>query len=139
MHTIRTAALTGTILAALIGTPAFAQTTPTPASGTQGSEPAETAPAGADVATRVDQQNDVIVTGTRVEGRTRLDSISPVDVLSGASLQRQGTTELGAALATVAPSIDFPRPSANDGTDSVRPASTHSTPPGRPLSSITGE
>ena len=138
MHTIRTAALTGTILAALIGTPAFAQTTPTPASGTQGSEPAETAPAGADVATRVDQQNDVIVTGTRVEGRTRLDSISPVDVLSGASLQRQGTTELGAALATVAPSIDFPRPSANDGTDSVRPATLRGLSPDQTLVLING-
>ena len=95
MHQLRTAALTGTILAALIGSPAFAQST-TPASGTQASEPAEAAPTGADVATPADQQNDVIVTGTRVEGRTRLDSISPVDVLSGASLQRQGTTELEA-------------------------------------------
>ena len=137
MHQLRTAALTGTILAALIGSPAFAQST-TPASGTQASEPAEAAPTGADVATPADQQNDVIVTGTRVEGRTRLDSISPVDVLSGASLQRQGTTELGAALATVAPSIDFPRPSANDGTDSIRPATLRGLSPDQTLVLING-
>jgi iron complex outermembrane receptor protein len=82
--------------------------------------------------------NDIIVTGTRAEGRTRLDSVSPVDVLSGASLQRQGTTELAAALATVAPSIDFPRPSANDATDAIRPATLRGLSPDQTLVLING-
>lgn len=39
--------------------------------------------------------SDIIVTGTRVTGRQRLDTASPVDVPSGAALRSQGTTELG--------------------------------------------
>ncbi len=81
-----------------------AQTPPAPS---EQAEQAQAAPV-ADAATTGDEGGDIIVTGTRVEGRSRLDSVSPVDVLSGASLQRQGTTELGAALSAIAPSIDFP-------------------------------
>src|SRR6478735_811805 len=53
------------------------------------SEPAQAAPV-ADAATQENEGEDIVVTGTRVVGRSRLDSVSPVDVLSGASLQRQG-------------------------------------------------
>src|SRR5690349_4321499 len=77
--------------------------------------------------------SEIIVTGTRVAGRTKLDTASPVDVLSGASLRQQGTTELGAALAAVAPSIDFPRPSAVDGTDAIRPATLRGLSPDQTL------
>jgi len=77
--------------------------------------------------------SEIVVTGTRVAGRTKLDSASPVDVLSGASLRNQGTTELGAALAAVAPSIDFPRPSAVDGTDAIRPATLRGLSPDQTL------
>src|SRR4051794_18355361 len=66
--------------------------------------------------------DEVVVTGTRTEGRTRLESLAPVDVISTGALQRQGSTELAQALSTVAPSLDFPRPAITDGTDSVRPA-----------------
>lgn len=109
------------------------QATPAPTA----SEQAQTAPV-ADVATPADEGNEIVVTGTRTAGRTRLDSVSPVDVLSGATLQRQGTTELGAALATVAPSIDFPRPSANDATDAIRPATLRGLSPDQVLVLING-
>ena len=82
--------------------------------------------------------DDIVVTGTRVAGRSRLDTASPVDVLSGASLRQQGTTELGAALATVAPSIDFPRASAVDGTDAIRPATLRGLSPDATLVLING-
>ena len=81
---------------------------------------------------------DIIVTGTRAEGRSRLDSASPVDVLSANSLRQQGTTELGTALAAVAPSIDFPRPSAVDGTDAIRPATLRGLSPDATLVLING-
>ena len=100
-------------------------------------EPAQAAPV-ADAATPANEGEDIIVTGTRVEGRSRLDSVSPVDVLSGASLQRQGTTELATALAAVAPSIDFPRPSANDATDAIRPATLRGLSPDQTLVLING-
>ena len=51
---------------------------------------------------------ELIVTGTRAEPRSRLESLSPVDVVTSASLQRQGTTELASALAATVPSIRVP-------------------------------
>jgi iron complex outermembrane receptor protein len=121
----RTIALLGASLLTLAATSAFARQAP------QG----ETSEPAADAA---DTGDEIVVTGTRTAGRTRLDSASPVDVLSGASLQRQGTTELAAALATVAPSINFPRPSANDATDAIRPATLRGLAPDQTLVLING-
>jgi iron complex outermembrane receptor protein len=81
---------------------------------------------------------EIIVTGTRVQNRTKLDTIAPVDVLSLDSLSKQGSTELGATLANVAPSIDFPRPAATDGTDSIRPATLRGLSPDQTLVLING-
>ena len=103
---------------------AFAQAqSSAPASSTQDAE----APAA-----------EIVVTGTRAVGRSRLDTASPVDVLSNAALSHQASTELGAALATVAPSIDFPRPSAVDGTDAIRPATLRGLSPDQTLVLING-
>ncbi|NOW46661.1 iron complex outermembrane receptor protein [Novosphingobium sp. SG751A] len=86
-----------------------------------------------------DQNNgDIVVTGTRAQNRTKLDSVAPVDVLSLDSLSRQGSTELGASLAAVAPSIDFPRPAGTDGTDSIRPATLRGLSPDQALVLING-
>jgi iron complex outermembrane receptor protein len=82
--------------------------------------------------------DEIIVTGTRAQGRSRLDSPAPVDVLSGEALRRQGSTELGQALATIAPSIDFKRPSAVDGTDAIRPATLRGLSPDQTLVLING-
>lgn len=100
-----------------------------------------TAPAFAQQQTGADDagnQQEIIVTGTRAQGRTRLDSVAPIDVLSANSLRQQGTTEIGAALATVAPSIDFPRNAAVDGTDSIRPATLRGLSPDQTLVLING-
>ncbi len=85
-----------------------------------------------------EDQSDIVVTGTRTAGRSRLDSSSPVDVLSAAALQRQGTTEIAASLAAIVPSIDFPRSSAVDGTDSIRPATLRGLSPDQTLVLING-
>ena len=113
---------------------ALAQAAPQTATQT---EAAQSAPV-ADAASTAAEGQDIIVTGTRATGRSRLDSVAPVDVLSGASLQRQGTTELATALATVAPSINFPRPSANDATDAIRPATLRGLSPDQTLVLING-
>ena len=85
---------------------------------------AQTAAPAADEAT-VEQ---IVVTGTRV-ARSRLDTVSPVDIVDNKALTRQGTPELAQALANLAPSIDFPRPAVTDGTDSVRPATLRGPAP----------
>ncbi|MBX9614250.1 MAG: TonB-dependent receptor [Caulobacteraceae bacterium] len=84
--------------------------------------------------------DEIVVTGTRTVGRTRLDTIAPVDVISGEVLTRQGTgTELATALAANAPSINFPRPSISDGSDHVRPATLRGLAPDQTLVLINGQ
>ncbi len=81
---------------------------------------------------------ELVVTGSRAEPRSRLESLAPVDVVTASSLQKRGTTELAAALAATVPSIDFPRPSNTDGTDSVRPATLRGQGPDQTLVLING-
>jgi len=96
---------------------------------------AQTASAQQPDTTEIDE---VVVTGTRVAGRTRLDTIAPVDVISAETLQRQGSTELAQALSSLAPSISFSRPSITDGTDTVRPATLRGLAPDQTLVLLNG-
>jgi iron complex outermembrane receptor protein len=82
--------------------------------------------------------DEVVVTGTRVVGRSRLDTLSPVDVVTAKTLQQRGSTELATALAAAVPSITFPRPSNTDGTDSVRPAVLRGQGPDQTLVLVNG-
>jgi iron complex outermembrane receptor protein len=76
---------------------------------------------------------EVVVTGTRVATRSRLDTLAPVDVLPQETLTSTGSTELAEALATAAPSLNFPRPSITDGTDHIRPATLRGLAPDQTL------
>jgi iron complex outermembrane receptor protein len=75
----------------------------------------------------------VVVTGTRVQARTRLDTLAPVDVLSARTLTRHGSTELAQVLSVVAPSLDFPHPAITDGTDHIRPVTLRGLSPDQTL------
>lgn len=114
----RTLLLTFASAGAMMASPGFAQTPPQDA-------------------TSVD---DVVVTGTRTVGRSRLDTIAPVDVISAETLTRQGAgTETATALAATAPSINFPRPAISDGSDHVRPATLRGLAPDQTLVLINGQ
>ncbi len=111
---------------------AFAQTASGPtapgstAPGSTAPDPASpSAPAAGQVA-------EVVVTGTRTP-RSRLDTVAPVDVVAPASLQRNGSTELSQTLSTTLPSLNFPRPTLTDGTDSVRPVTLRGLAPDQVL------
>lgn len=115
----RSLLLTFASAGALMASPAFAQTPPPQDS------------------TLVD---DIVVTGTRAAGRSRLDTIAPVDVISAETLSRQGAgTETATALAATAPSINFPRPAISDGSDHVRPATLRGLAPDQTLVLINGQ
>jgi iron complex outermembrane receptor protein len=75
----------------------------------------------------------VVVTGTRVANRTALDTSAPVDIISAETLKNSGTTELNQALSIALPSLNFPRPSLTDGTDTVRPAMLRGMAPDQSL------
>ncbi len=77
--------------------------------------------------------DEVIVTGSRAAPRSRLDSIAPVDVVTSAAIQRTGNTELAQSLSELLPSINFPRPTLTDGTDTVRPATLRGLAPDETL------
>ena len=66
---------------------------------------AAAAPAWADL----DSVEEIIVTGTRASGVTAATSTAPVDVVSGERLAGSGVADLGQALQTALPSINFPQ------------------------------
>ncbi len=75
----------------------------------------------------------VVVTGTRVANRTALDTTSPVDIISADTLKHAGSTEMNQALSVALPSLNFPRPSLADGTDTIRPATLRGMSPDQTL------
>ncbi len=102
-----------------------------------GAASAQTAPQTPprDEATVVDE---IVVTGTRVTGRSRLDTVAPVDVITAETLQQRGATDLATQLAASVPALNFPRPSATDGTDSIRPATLRGQGPDQTLVLVNG-
>lgn len=89
--------------------------------------------------TPADQEvEELVVTGTRTVGRSRLETLAPVDVVSAQALQQRGTTELATALAATVPSITFARPSNTDGTDTIRPATLRGQGPDQTLVLVNG-
>ncbi|HEX4853447.1 TonB-dependent receptor [Arenimonas sp.] len=113
--------LTLALLAALAASPVFAQTAPE-------ETPDETALLDA-----------VIVTGTRVADRTVAESTAPIDILTPEALTATGTPELATALSRALPSLNFPRPAINDGTDTVRPAQLRGLSPDHVLVLVNGK
>lgn len=81
----------------------------------------------------------LIVTGTRVADRTVAESTSPIDVISPEALEATGTVELATALSRAVPSLNFPRPAINDGTDAMRPAQLRGLSPDHTLVLVNGK
>ena len=82
---------------------------------------------------------DVVVTGSRVPGRTIADSPVPVDVIGGDALRTSGQTETNKVLNQLVPSFNFPQPSLTDGTDSLRPATLRGLAPDQTLVLVNGK
>ncbi len=87
-------------------------------------------PPDADKASSLDQ---IVVTGTRVAGRSATDTAAPIDVIGIEQLERGGVSELNQALSIALPSLNFPRPGLADGTDTIRPATLRGLAPDQSL------
>src|SRR5688500_14047971 len=83
--------------------------------------------------------DQIVVTGTRRPERTAVEAPVPIDVLSAEDLQNTGLTETSQVIQMLAPSFNFPRPSINDGTDHVRPATLRGLGPDQVLVLINGK
>lgn len=67
-------------------------------------------------------KDEITVTGTRVEGRTAIETPAPVDIIDAETIRTTGATETGKILQLLAPSFNFSTTFVSDGTDAVRPA-----------------
>lgn len=82
---------------------------------------------------------DIVVIGTRAQGRTVADSPVPIDVIGGEALAQSGFTDVNRALREVVPSFNFPQPSITDGTDVLRPATLRGLSPDQTLVLVNGK
>ncbi|MBM4196791.1 MAG: TonB-dependent receptor [Gammaproteobacteria bacterium] len=83
---------------------------------------------------------EITVIGTRAAPRTEVNSPVPVDVLSAEELQSTGAVagELGQALATLAPSFNFPRQSNSGTSDHIRAGQLRGLSPDQMLVLVNG-
>ncbi len=82
---------------------------------------------------------EVVVLGTRRDGRTSTDSPVPIDVFSGSELENQGTSDMDDLLRTLVPSYNVGRQSISDAATIMRPANLRGLPPDDTLILINGK
>ena len=81
---------------------------------------------------------EIVTTGTRREGQSPTETLSPVDVLGGETLANQATFDLTDGLAKIAPSINTQRFPIADGTAFIRPVSLRNLSPDQTLVLLNG-
>ena len=84
--------------------------------------------------------NEVIVTGTRSGGRTKIDTPVPVDVIPLAEITNSvGQVDINQILTFIAPSFQSARQTVADGTDHIDPAQLRGLGPDQLLVLINGK
>ena len=81
---------------------------------------------------------EVVVTGTRKVGLSPSETLSPIDVLSGSSVQNQASFDLTDSLSKISPSINTQRFPIADGTAFVRPVTLRNLSPDHTLVLVNG-
>ena len=81
---------------------------------------------------------EVVVTGTRKEGMSPTETLSPIDLISSESLTRQATFSLTESLTQIAPSLNTQRFPIADGTAFVRPVTLRNLSPDHTLVLVDG-
>ena len=75
------------------------------------------------------EQQTVVVLGSRSPAKTALDTAAPVGLISQKDMETAGPLELGKLLQTLDPSFYFSTTFISDGTDIIRPATLRSLGP----------
>ncbi len=81
---------------------------------------------------------EVVVTGTRKEGQTPTETLSPIDVIGGGVLANQASFDLTDSLTKVSPSLNTQRFPIADGTAFVRPVTLRNLSPDHTLVLVDG-
>jgi iron complex outermembrane receptor protein len=79
-----------------------------------------------------------VVVGSRAQHKAADEIAVPVDVFPAEVITKQGTTEVGAILQAVSPSVNFPRNSVTDADDIVRPFTMRGLSPDHTLVLVNG-
>lgn len=82
--------------------------------------------------------DEIVTTGTRREGQSPTETLSPIDVLVGTALTNQSTFDLTDGLTKIAPSINTQRFPIADGTAFIRPVSLRNLSPDQTLVLVNG-
>jgi iron complex outermembrane receptor protein len=82
---------------------------------------------------------EIIVTGTRRQGRTLAESPVPVDVFQGEELENMGIGDMDDILRTLVPSYNVQRYPLDDQTSLIRPATLRGLPPDNTLVLVNGK
>lgn len=81
---------------------------------------------------------EIVVTGTRVEGLDPTETLSPVDVVLSEAVADQATPDLTESLSRVAPSFNTQRFPIADGTSFIRPVTLRNLSPDQTLVLVNG-
>lgn len=81
---------------------------------------------------------EVVVTGTRKEGQSPIETISPIDVIGGDALSNQSNFDLTDGLTKLAPALNTQRFPIADGTAVVRPVTLRNLSPDHTLVLVNG-
>lgn len=81
---------------------------------------------------------EIVTTGTRREGQSPTETLSPIDVLAGAALTDQATFDMTDGLTKIMPSINTQRFPIADGTAFIRPVSLRNLSPDQTLVLVNG-
>lgn len=107
--------------------------------GSLGATPAWAQEGNSEYSSGHETLEEVVTTGTRIQGRSALDSAAPVDVLSGEDFTNQGANDLGDLLRTIVPSYNVNAQPISDAATFVRPANLRGLAPDHTLVLVNGK
>jgi iron complex outermembrane receptor protein len=81
---------------------------------------------------------EIVTTGTRREGQSPTETMSPIDILAGDALVNQATFDMTDGLTKIMPSINTQRFPIADGTAFIRPVSLRNLSPDQTLVLVNG-
>ena len=81
---------------------------------------------------------EIVTTGTRREGQSPTETLSPIDVITGDSIANQATFDLTDGITKVAPALNTQRYPIADGTAFIRPVTLRSLAPDQTLVLVDG-
>lgn len=81
---------------------------------------------------------EVVTTGTRREGQSPTETLSPIDLLSGEQFVNQSTFDVAEAITKIAPSLNTQRFPIADGTAVIRPVTLRNMSPDQSLVLVNG-